>query len=63
MDDEEIGRLLKRTDREFRALHRRMVRGWKSKSDFIFTLAEEAAWTKAEPNFPKPIVKPYTTRR
>jgi len=63
MDDEEIRRLLKRTDREFRALYRRMARFRQLRSGFIFTSAEEAAWCKAEPNFPKPIVKASATRR
>jgi hypothetical protein len=58
MDDEELRRLLKRTDREFSALYRRMAKFRESKSDFIFTKAEKKAWSKAEPDFPKPIVKP-----
>jgi len=57
MDDEELRRLVKRTDREFRALYRRMAKFRESRLDFIFTKAEKEAWSKAEPDFPRPIIK------
>jgi hypothetical protein len=63
MDDEEVRKLLRRTDREFRALYRRMRKFRESRSDFIFTRKEERAWSKAEPDFPKPIAKPFAIRR
>jgi hypothetical protein len=62
MDEEEVRRLLKRTDREFHALYRQMAKLRKSKSDLIFTVAEKKAWSKTEPNFPKPIAKPSVMR-
>jgi hypothetical protein len=63
MDDEELARVLRRTDREFRALYRRMLEFQESRSELIFTKTEKRAWSKAEPDFPKPIVKAYAMRR
>jgi hypothetical protein len=54
---------LRRTDREFRALHRRMLEFGESRSEFIFTRTEARAWSKAEPDFPKPIVKEVAMKR
>ena len=62
MDEAEVRRLVKRTDREFHALYRRMAKFRESKSDLVFTIAEKKAWSKTEPNFPKPIAKPFLMR-
>ena len=57
MDDEEVRKLVKRTDAEFRALEKRMAKLRKLRWDHIFTEEEKRAWSQAEPDFPKPIIK------
>jgi len=58
MDDKELDRLLKKADREFHALYRRMAwLGGSRVSDFAFTQAEKKAWSRGEPNFPRRIVE------
>ena len=57
MNDEEAQNLMKRADAEFRALERRMAKFRKSRSTSMFTKDEKKAWSKAEPDFHKPIIK------
>ena len=57
MNDEEVRKLVERADAEFRALDKRMAKSRESRFDFIFTKEEKKAWLKAEPNFPKPIIR------
>jgi hypothetical protein len=59
MNDEEIRKLTELADAEIRALDRRMDRLRGSRFERIFTKAEKKAWFQTEPNFPKPIIKPY----
>jgi RNase P protein component len=57
MNDEEIRKLLKQVEAEFRALDRRMSKLRESRFGFTFTKAEKKAWSRKEPDFHKRIIK------
>jgi hypothetical protein len=60
VNDEELRRLVERTDAELNALYNRWKTNFrepKCVDDFVFTEDEKKAWSRAEPDFTKPIVK------
>lgn len=59
MNDEELSKLVERADAELHALYEVWMVNFRQSrymADFLFTEDEKKAWSKAEPNFPKPII-------